>query len=709
MISNLKNLVYNLDKFNNSYYNTVKLKQNDIRTLEIHVYENGEELDLAGYTAVVKWVNANNTVAPLTTSNIEIKDNTIYVKMAADCTRSAGVAKWELVLSKNDSIDYSFTQEIKILSSVEQGQEESKNVSTLLEDVTKAQEEATKFVNTYGNLGGLKDKVDKLNNTKANDTDLQAVKSSIANIIAHNNDTNGNSELIDMRIGADGNTYKSAGEASRSQIGNIFKSIDNSIILSNLFEQKQFIIKAGDSFTVETLDKSVFTPTQISLFDENDNKIDYFSLAPTGLSKKTITYNNDKVVHSVYINGGTAQAIKISINNKHLGELSLEHDKNIHELKRLTPYSIAAFTTGSRPQISVAPNGSGIKVKVPNKLVFFGYKNYPFDVNFDSEQEFNLNHNQVLYYDFEEQALKTCDYSALKKITNTISVLAYANDGRCISQWERYYLYNDVLDKKQELQKKSYKSFSTEFSSRQGEIGGHIENTLKGAKYAKEHGYDRCRMSVQFSKDGIPVLLHDYKLGAALKVYDSTNTSITGNAVNTYTLEELKQYHYGNATNELVTLEEFIAQCKKIGQKADLEFKDTPNPTQSNMQTAYDIVCKYGMIQSTCFMGYSTTVLSYIKSINPSCNFGLIGLPVTKALLDSAKTLLTGQNEVYFCLYASDFASFTDEIHQYGLTNGIKFKMGSALNIADIKKFSACELIECANVEYPDWELAQEG
>lgn len=45
--------------------------------------------------------------------------------------------------------------------------------------------------------------------------------SRIDNIIAHNNDTEGNSELIDIRTGADGTVYASAGSAVRNQLSDI--------------------------------------------------------------------------------------------------------------------------------------------------------------------------------------------------------------------------------------------------------------------------------------------------------------------------------------------------------------------------------------------------------------------------------------------------------------------------------------------------------
>lgn len=52
-------------------------------------------------------------------------------------------------------------------------------------------------------------------------SNTSALTSRVNNIITHNNDTEGNSELIDIRKGADGTTYETAGDAVREQFENI--------------------------------------------------------------------------------------------------------------------------------------------------------------------------------------------------------------------------------------------------------------------------------------------------------------------------------------------------------------------------------------------------------------------------------------------------------------------------------------------------------
>ena len=78
---------------------------------------------------------------------------------------------------------------------------------------------------------------------KAGAVDLVA-RERIDNLVANNNPTDGNSELIDIRVGANGKTYNSAGEAVRSQSG--FMSEQVTSIMSSRSDSEPQIQSFGD-------------------------------------------------------------------------------------------------------------------------------------------------------------------------------------------------------------------------------------------------------------------------------------------------------------------------------------------------------------------------------------------------------------------------------------------------------------------------------
>ena len=250
------------------------------------------------------------------------------------------------------------------------------------------------------------------------------------------------------------------------------------------------------------------------------------------------------------------------------------------------------------------------------------------------------------------------------------------------------------------------KSASTVFVSREGKFPGTIENSVDGIKAARKNGYDIIRVDVQFTSDGVPVLFHDEYLGTSLPVYDSNGTRITnGNKISTYTYATLSTYHFGSTTNNIVTLDECAELCKKIGLALVLEMKDATNPTEQNISDTFDIVAKHGMAQNTEWDVYSAEIANYVLDIDETASIGYISEPITTATINTAASLKTGKNTVWFCAYASAFGSFTEALHIYGARKGIKFKMGSAYNIAEIYRYRKFEKIEVANVVMPAGEL----
>ena len=77
---------------------------------------------------------------------------------------------------------------------------------------------------------------------KANNLDLEVQKVRIDNLITNNNPTDGNSELIDIRVGRNGDVYTSAGEAVRNELDKLYNTTLSLDILSKNINNEDFLI-----------------------------------------------------------------------------------------------------------------------------------------------------------------------------------------------------------------------------------------------------------------------------------------------------------------------------------------------------------------------------------------------------------------------------------------------------------------------------------
>ncbi len=103
-----------------------------------------------------------------------------------------------------------------------------------------------------GTHNTLNDRLDKSDEIQAQtnaqlSANKQELGNRIDNIVANNNSTDGNSELIDVRIGYDGFNYGSAGSAVRAQINSVdydINDLKNSLSLKriNLFDNKNLLV-----------------------------------------------------------------------------------------------------------------------------------------------------------------------------------------------------------------------------------------------------------------------------------------------------------------------------------------------------------------------------------------------------------------------------------------------------------------------------------
>lgn len=125
----------------------------------------------------------------------------------------------------------------------------------------------------------------------------------INNIVANNNPTEGNTELIDIRSGYDGTTYTSAGEAIRKQIGSLSEDLDT--LAENDFmailDSKLYVIKG--KFEKGSIDKN----GQNIYSNDLMRSIDYIKIYP-GIPYQFKTINGNGLVIRIYKSDGSVRS-----------------------------------------------------------------------------------------------------------------------------------------------------------------------------------------------------------------------------------------------------------------------------------------------------------------------------------------------------------------------------------------------------------------
>lgn len=149
------------------------------------------------------------------------------------------------------------------------------------------------------------------------------------------------------------------------------------------------------------------------------------------------------------------------------------------------------------------------------------------------------------------------------------------------------------------------------------------ENTLSAYRMAKKHGFYYVECDVRFTKDGIPVLLHDATV-------DRTSNG-SGNISDLF-LDNVLGLDFGSwfspayAGEMIPTFEQFISLCKRIGLHPYIEIKAG---TQVQVEGLAQTVKDYGMWDDVTFIG-GAPFNDYIANCFPK-RLGVVVSQVTNA------------------------------------------------------------------------------
>ena len=184
------------------------------------------------------------------------------------------------------------------------------------------------------------------------------------------------------------------------------------------------------------------------------------------------------------------------------------------------------------------------------------------------------------------------------------------------------------------------------------------ENTLAAYRESYNHGFKYVECDVQFTKDGVAVLLHDDTID---------RTSNGSGMLSQMTYAELLQYDFSYDDSDTVndfsayrgekipTFVEFIALCKELGLHPYIEIKGTM--TDAEAQALIKIVADEGMIDGVSWLGFSGDALSKIAMYCPTARLVWVITDTNASKINANNipfaqaNLMTGQNQVVFDIW----------------------------------------------------------
>lgn len=212
---------------------------------------------------------------------------------------------------------------------------------------------------------------------------------------------------------------------------------------------------------------------------------------------------------------------------------------------------------------------------------------------------------------------------------------------------------------------------------------GEPENTFWSFKAAVNHNFPFIETDLAFTKDNVPVLLHDETINRTARNADGTEIA-ESIRINSITYSQALTYDFGiwkgtqYAGTKIPTLEDFLVFCRNTGTYPYIELKYRVGVSQANVNAVAVMLKKYSMIDCVTFISFDVVdFLAYVKNADETIRIGAL---LNAALSDAAEritalnALKTGKNRVFWDYAYTYFAQDESNIVSAAIENGVELE-----------------------------------
>lgn len=177
------------------------------------------------------------------------------------------------------------------------------------------------------------------------------------------------------------------------------------------------------------------------------------------------------------------------------------------------------------------------------------------------------------------------------------------------------------------------------------------ENTLAAFRLAAEMGYKAVECDIQFTKDGVPVVIHDSSVTRTSNVA-IVETELFGakkRKLSELTFDEVRQLDFGSwkaeayAGEKIPSFQEFLELCKQYGLHPYIELK-----SNGDLSLLYSMTVSTGMQNQVTWISFDINLLNRMKHISSTAELGWLrsGL-INPSTIAGARAIQLPTNKVY--------------------------------------------------------------
>lgn len=185
------------------------------------------------------------------------------------------------------------------------------------------------------------------------------------------------------------------------------------------------------------------------------------------------------------------------------------------------------------------------------------------------------------------------------------------------------------------------------------------ENTIPAFIAAAENGFNTVECDIEWTKDGVPVILHDKTINKTARNKDGSRIIFPTKCSN-LTYDELQQYDFGIWKGEefkgtkIPSFEELLKCSSDYDLNLYIELKESSKFDEDRARILVDYVKAAGLEDKVTWISFNSDYLEMISKVMPEARLGYLEENIPdKNTIDVLKSLKNSENEVFLDVKSS--------------------------------------------------------